>query len=175
MRRTLPILGAIAAITALACADGGAPVGPRPTDATLAPSQALAAERLQHYNAREPWSMLLNYTCSAPTEQVRLEGLMHTVSMEHRDGNGVRRWSFHSHPIQMRGVGLVSGREFKVVGAENTTREIHPDNYRHFRQVAILRLMTPGEPAWTLKVHVDRQGYPPAWEYRINSFEVECQ
>jgi hypothetical protein len=171
MPRHLPLV--IAALLA-ACSDGAETVGPERGDTGTAP--AFAAQHLDRYNAREPWTLNLWYDCSPPAETVRLDGTMHTVSMMIVDGNGVNRWSFHSHPIRFRGVGLTSGREFKVVGAENTTRQIYPDNHRHFHQTAILRLMTDGDPDWTLRVLVDRERTPPAdWVYRINQFEVTCQ
>lgn len=170
MHRHLALLGL--ALT-VGCADGARSTSPDEGDGALAAS--LNAVHLQRYNQREPWNMNLTYDCAAPTEAVSLSGTMHTVSMMHIDGNGVNRWSFHSHPIQMRGVGSLSGREFKVVGAESTTRQIYPGNLRRFHQTAILRLMTPGEPAWTVKVLVDREGTPPNWSYRINRFEVSCQ
>lgn len=170
MNRCLAVIG----LAVLAgCLDGAPTTGPEQGAGALAPS--FKAVHLDRYNAREPWTMNLTYNCAAPLEAVSLSGIMHTVSMRHVDGNGVDRWSFHSHPIQMRGVGSISGREFRVVGAESTTRQIYPDNFRHFHQTALLRLMTPGEPAWTVKVLVDREGTPGNWTYRINRFEVECR
>jgi len=156
------------ALAFTACADSTAPPA-------LDLEPAMAAVRLDQYNEREDWVMNLAYTCSAPSENVQVTGLLHTVSMMHLDGSGDDHWSFHSHPIQFQGVGETSGREFKVVGAENTTRTIETDGRRHFRQTAILRLMSPGEPAWTLKVQVDRERTPPGpWIYRIDRYDAEC-
>jgi hypothetical protein len=165
MRRISPLL---LIVLLAACSETPEPAAPL--------EASFSAQRLDQYNEREPFSMTLAYTCSPPTETVQLSGLLHTVSQMHVDGSGVQHWSFHSHPIQLRGTGTVSGREFRVVGAENTTRTIQVDGHRRFRQVAILRLMTPGEPAWTLHVHVDRERTPPGpWVYRIDRYDIACR
>lgn len=125
-------------------------------------------------NTLEPFSFSLPYTCSPPAETVHLSGTLHTTSNRFVDGNGTEHWSFHSHPANVRGVGEVSGREFRIVGSESTTRTIDEDNQRTFRQTATLRLRSPGEPTWTLRFHLLRRGSPGNWTYVFDKSETEC-
>lgn len=163
------------AVLAIGCADAARTLAPE--SAVPGGTPAFTAQHIEQHNAREVWTNVqlggLQYTCSPPAEFLSFTGIMHTVSKILVDGSGVQRWTFHSHPIQAKVVGMTTGREFRIVGAENTTTQFFVDGTRHFHQTALLKLIPRSGPTFTIKVLVDRTGPPPT--FKINRFEVECR